>query len=419
MTIRDALRAARERLAAAGVSSPDLDAALLLAETLGVKRERLALDPDRAMSDVEAGRFDALVARRVARVPMAQILGRAEFWSLDFKVTSDTLSPRPETELLVEAAVKALRGVASPVVVDVGTGTGCIAVAIAKEVPSATVHAVDVSPAALDVARENARRHGVADRVRFHEGDLFAPLVGVVAPGSVDVVVSNPPYVRRDEEFDPELLFEPATALFVDDVPGVYRRIAEEAAPFVRAGGVLLLELSDSAARSIEDAVRRVAAWRDVEVREDLAGLPRALSARRADDDAPPHRVALVVDRGFGDRLEPLASRVHVWIVDSPMNRPAAARLALPPDVAPSLETGFTMFRDSPDAPPDALVADWLDTIDQHHGRWSHDPPWTVLEVFGSAATAPLRSALARLRFTVVADTFDGFVAMRSTAASD
>jgi release factor glutamine methyltransferase len=282
MTVGGALRAARGRLAAAGVSSPDLDAALLLAEVLGLRRERLALDPDRALTDDEGARFDALVARRERREPMAHIRGRAEFWSLEFKVTKDTLSPRPETEMLVEEAVKALRGVASPVVVDIGTGTGCIAVAIAKEVPSAVVHAVDLSPAALDVARENVRRHGVEARVHLHEGDLFAPLAGVLAPGSVDVVVSNPPYVRRDEEFDPEILFEPATALFVEDVPAVYRRIAEGAAPLVRSGGALLLETSDMAPRSIADAVRDVAAWCDVDLLPDLCGRARVLVARRA-----------------------------------------------------------------------------------------------------------------------------------------
>jgi release factor glutamine methyltransferase len=282
MTVGGALRSARDRLAAAGVSSPDLDAALLLAETLGLRRERLALDPERALSDDERTRFDALVARRERREPMAHIRGRAEFWSLEFKVTKDTLSPRPETEMLVEEAVKALRGVERPVVVDIGTGTGCIAVAIATEVPSATVHAVDLSPAALAVARENVRRHGVEARVRLHEGDLFAPLAGVLAPASVDVVVSNPPYVRRDEEFDPEILHEPAMALFVDDVPGVYRRIAEGAAGFVRVGGMLLAEVSDSAASASSSAVASLEAWRDVRVLLDLERRPRVCRALRS-----------------------------------------------------------------------------------------------------------------------------------------
>jgi release factor glutamine methyltransferase len=282
VTVRDALREARARLVAAGVPSPDLDAALLLAETIGVRRERLALDPDRALTDDERARFDALVARRAERRPMAQLLGRAEFWSLEFKVTADTLSPRPETEMLVEEAVKALRGVERPVVVDVGTGTGCIAIAIAKELPSATVHAIDLSPAALAVASENVRRHGVESRVRLHEGDLFAPLAGVVAPGTVDVVVSNPPYVGRDEEFDPEILFEPAMALFADDVPAIYRRIAVEAAPFVRSGGALLVELSETAAPAIDATARASHAWRDVHVLRDLAGHRRVLTAVRA-----------------------------------------------------------------------------------------------------------------------------------------
>jgi release factor glutamine methyltransferase len=281
MTVRGALRAARGRLAGAGVSNPDLDAALLLAETLGVRREQLALTPDRPLSDDEARRFESLVAERARRRPMAQILGRAEFWSLDFTVTPDVLSPRPETEMLVEAAVDALRGLASPVVVDVGTGTGCIAVAIAREIPGATVHAIDVSPAALDVARGNVGRHGLETRVHLHLGDLFAPLAGVLAPGTVDVVVSNPPYVRRDEEFDPELLFEPAGALFVDDVPGVYRRIADEAAPFVRGGGAMFLELPGAGSDAVLAVVRETGWWRDVAARPDLAGLPRVLAARR------------------------------------------------------------------------------------------------------------------------------------------
>lgn len=280
-TTNQALRAARTRLVAAGVSSPDLDAALLLAEVLGLRRERLALDPDRALTDDESAELETFVERRELRVPMAHLLGRAEFWSLEFKVTKDTLSPRPETEMLVEEAVKALRGVASPVVVDIGTGTGCIAVAIAKEVPSATVHAVDLSPEALVVAGENVVRHGVEARVHLHEGDFFAPLAGILAPGTVDVVVSNPPYVRRDEKFDPEILHEPAMALFVEDVPAVYRRIAEGAAGFVRAGGGVVLELSDTSADAISLAVRTSASWRTVAVRADLAGRPRVLVATR------------------------------------------------------------------------------------------------------------------------------------------
>jgi release factor glutamine methyltransferase len=281
MDVRGALARARERLAAAGVSSSDLDAALLLAETLGVRRERLALEPGRTLSDEEFARFRRLVESRESRRPMAQILGRAEFWSLEFKVTSDVLSPRPETEMLVEGAVKIVRGATSPVVVDIGTGTGCIAIAIAREIATATVHAVDLSAEALEVARVNVRRNGVEDRVHLHEGDLFAPLAGVVAPGSVDVVVSNPPYVRRDEQFDPEIQFEPAMALFVDDVAAVYRRIADEAAPFVRGGGTMFLELPGAGSDAVENTLSDSPGWISGGVRADLAGLPRVLVARR------------------------------------------------------------------------------------------------------------------------------------------
>jgi release factor glutamine methyltransferase len=287
-TVLAALSDARARLAAAGVGNPGLDAALLLGEVLGVPRERLRTAPGRVLTADQATRFEALVTAREARRPMGQLLRRQEFWSLEFLVTPEVLSPRPETELLVEAAARALLSRTArhrqPLAVDVGTGTGCIAVSLAVEVPTARVHATDVSEDALEVARANVERHGVGQRVTLHLGDLLAPLTRVIAPGSVDVVVSNPPYVRRSEagEVDPEVLWEPAVAVFAEREPAeLYGRIAAAAAPFLAAGGELLLELPGAGSDPVVDAVARTGGYRVTELSPDLSGVPRLLRALR------------------------------------------------------------------------------------------------------------------------------------------
>lgn len=290
MSVVEALRAARAALAASGIGSADLDAALILAHVLGVERWRLRTEPSRDLTPRERAAFDRLVAERARRRPVAQIVGRKEFRSLAFEVTGDVLSPRPETEMLVDAAVQACDRAAAagrvPVVADVGTGTGCIAIAVAVERPAAIVHATDASSAALAVAARNAARHGVTGRVRFHRGDLLAPVAAALGPASVDAVVSNPPYVERSEagECDPEVLWEPACAVFCDGPPArLYARIATDAAPLVRAGGVLALELPGSRSGPVVAAIEALAAWTRVEPAPDASGLPRMLHAIRSD----------------------------------------------------------------------------------------------------------------------------------------
>jgi len=288
-TVVEAWRSARTRLEAAGCSSASLDASLLLAHVLGVGRSVVHLQPDRPLSDAEAGRFEALLAQRVRRRPVSHLLGRAEFRSLEFEVTDAVLAPRPETEALVEAACAAAARAAqsgrTPLLADVGTGSGCIAVATAVESPSTRVLATDSSGAALDVARRNAARHRVAERVSFLRGDLLAPVRASTADAALDAVVSNPPYVRRSEagEVDPEVLWEPASAVFCDGEPAdLYARIAREAGPLVRTGGELLLELPGAESDPVVAAVAAVPGWEDVSVRPDLAGMPRVLRALRA-----------------------------------------------------------------------------------------------------------------------------------------
>lgn len=284
-TVRDALAAATERLAGAGIGSARLDAELLLAHVLGVPRSRLALEPSLELADGDRARLDAFLARRVSRRPVAQILGGTEFWSLDLHVSSAVLCPRPETEQIVEVAARFLREEGRPGAraVDVGTGTGCIAIALATELRDLRVDAVDVSGDALEVAARNVERHEVGDRVTLHRGDLLEPLAGA-PPGCVDVVASNPPYVRRGEagELDPEVLWDPAVAVFCEGDPApLYARIARDAARLLRPGGLLLLELPGAGSEPILDAVRGQASWETVEALPDLQGLPRVLRARR------------------------------------------------------------------------------------------------------------------------------------------
>lgn len=285
MTVTDLLRDARAALGAAGCASPDLDATLLLAEVLGVPKHRIRTEPSRDVGDADAARFRGLVAERARRRPMSQILGRAEFRSLEFEVTEKVLAPRPETEDLVERAVAAAALVAAqdraPRIAEIGAGSGCNVVAIAVACPSALLFASDVSGAALAVAARNAARHGVAGRVHLLRGDMAAPL-REHAP--FDVVLSNPPYVRRSEagELDPEVLWEPACAVFCDGEPrDVYARVAAEAADVTRPGGLLLCELPGDDPAQIVAAVAAPGVWGDVQVAPDLAGNPRVLSATR------------------------------------------------------------------------------------------------------------------------------------------
>lgn len=286
MTVLEALDAAAARLARSGVASARLDAALLLAEVLHVDRVELRLRPGVVLSEDDERRFETLVARRAARVPIAQILGRCEFFSRDFEVTADVLTPRPETEDVVQAVLdrRSVFG-AAPDIADVGVGSGCIAVTLALELSGARVTAFDVSDAALAVAARNAARHGVADRVRMTKGSYLTPEGGAPARDAFDVVVSNPPYVAHGEResVDPEVLHEPSVAVFAPGDPAqVYRCLAEQCAVALRPGGWLVCELPEDPDGSCRAAVRGVVGLELVEERRDLAGIVRVSVARRA-----------------------------------------------------------------------------------------------------------------------------------------
>jgi release factor glutamine methyltransferase len=270
-------------LAAAGVPSPHWDAERLLRYVLGLDRAALFASPRRAVPTPDVERFRELVRRRASREPLQYILGTAAFWKHEFLVTPAVLIPRPETELLVETALELVKGVERPVVVDVGTGSGCIALSIAAERPDAVVHATDISERALQVALMNQRRLGLGQRTFFHRGQLLEPLTGLEEQLEVHLVLSNPPYVDPAEvdSLAPEVRdHEPREALVPPgDALAVYRRLVPAAARTLREGGALAVEVSPF----IPDAVARLmaeAGFVDPAVRDDLAGRPRVVFGR-------------------------------------------------------------------------------------------------------------------------------------------
>ena len=268
------LRRTEQYLGKAGIDTPRLDAEVLLAFVLGIPRMGLYTGYDRPLTPQELGSYRGLIRRRADREPVAYLTGEKEFYSLSFHVTHDTLVPRPDTEHLVDAAMEFAEDIAEPRLLDVGTGSGCIPIAWAANVPAGRFVATDISAAALAVARENADRHGVADRGEFLEGDLYAPVTG-----SFDLVVSNPPYVEPGEKTDPECRVEPSQAVFTEGDPVlVYRRLLEEAPGVLRSGGTLLLELPGS--REDEISSLAPAGIEVLEVRRDYGGRPRVLVAK-------------------------------------------------------------------------------------------------------------------------------------------
>lgn len=294
-SVAERLTAARRQLEAAGFAAAD---AALDAEVLG----RHILSWDRADLIVRgrdpeppgfAAQLDALLARRAAHEPVAQIIGRREFWGLDFEVTRDVLIPRPETEIVVEEALAFAAVHPCHTIVDVGTGSGCLAVAIAHALPSVLALAVDVSAAALEVARRNAARHAVEDRVTLLQADV---LDGV--KGRFDLIVSNPPYVPEADAAvmqEDVVRYEPYTALFGGRSGfEVIERLLEQSADHLAPGGQLIVEFGFGQAEQIR-ALAEGAGWRVVRVREDLQSIPRTivLGQPRPDELSQPDRQAM------------------------------------------------------------------------------------------------------------------------------
>ena len=273
MTAREALTEGAAALELAGCPSPLVDAEWLLAHLLDSRRSELyALD--RELHDEELRRFRGLVERRAEREPLAYILGEWGFRRLTLSVDPRVLIPRPETEALVERCLALLEGVEDPAILDIGVGSGAIALALADERPDSRVVGTDVSPEALEVAEENRVRAGVDGRVRFVLGDLLAG-----EPGPLDLVVSNPPYVSADElsELEPELRREPCWALVGE---GAHEAVATAAREALAPGGALALEVGDGQAATVAELLTKLG-YVDVRVSQDLAGRERIVEGRR------------------------------------------------------------------------------------------------------------------------------------------
>lgn len=267
-----------------GLDSPRLLAELLMAHVLGCERLRLYMEADRPASDEERARLRMLVGRALKHEPVQYLVAEAWFFSMPLYVDSRVLIPRPSTETIAECVVQSARGLDGVVrIADVCTGSGCLAVAMAKHIPGATVVASDVSKDALEVARMNAERHGVTDRIQFGFGDLLAPLE---CEAGFDFLVANPPYIPDHEwrEVEPNVRdHEPELALRggVDGLE-LIRPIIREAPSKVRPGGVLCVEHAASHAEDILAFANDMGEWCDAEILEDFEGLPRVLRAVRA-----------------------------------------------------------------------------------------------------------------------------------------
>jgi release factor glutamine methyltransferase len=285
-TLNELLREGSARLAEAGIPNFQQEAIWLLEFALGTTHLALRVGDRRAATAVERRRTATLFARRASRKPLQYILGTQEFCGLDFLVEPGVLIPRPETELLVEALV-GQAGLARPsaMIADIGTGSGCVAVALLRALPSAVLYATDVSAAALKLARRNAARHGVGDRILFRAGDLFQPLRALGCEGKLAAIVANPPYIPSGAlaQLQPEVSrFEPWLAL--DGGPdglAVQRRLLADAARFLAPGGLLAIEMGHGQAEALRQIASSHGAYELLGTRRDTAGIERVICLQK------------------------------------------------------------------------------------------------------------------------------------------
>src|SRR5713226_6315980 len=300
MDIRTALKQGLARLRAANISSHTLAAELLLLHATARTRTSLYSHPEDQLTESESQNYLSLIERRAAGVPTQHLTGKQAFWGLEFEVTPDVLIPRPETEHVIEVVLDRLalrvlragRPQKSPSeglqIADIGTGSGCIAIALAKELPAANFCATDISPAALAVAKRNARRHEVADHIRFRESNLLdafrSPLVPRHSPFSLDLIVSNPPYIgRREAAALPREVrdHEPESALYGgEEGYELYAPLITQAAKLLKPGGILVLELGHNSLPAVQPLLD-AATWANIGITNDLAGIQRVLAAER------------------------------------------------------------------------------------------------------------------------------------------
>jgi len=283
--LKDELTSAVARLTAAQVGSPRMNAELLLMFTLGCDRAYLFAHPERELTAEEKSRYEKVLSERSSAIPAQYITGHQEFWGMDFIVTPAVLIPRPETEHLIETVLKLSNGrrpalPGYPIrIIDVGTGSGCIALALAREMPQAEIHATDISPAALEIARTNAARHQLDKRIRFHQTDLLQGF----DREAFDFVVSNPPYVGESEEDEVQLevrKFEPRNAVFAGKTgTEVIELLIPQAHRALKPGSWLVMEISGTIADRVQ---LLLSGWNRVHISHDLQNIPRVISAQKS-----------------------------------------------------------------------------------------------------------------------------------------
>ena len=280
MRLWEAWLRSRRRLEGAVILDAGIEAQVLFQCALGIDRATFHASPNRELSDEDAEAFERMVVRRIEGEPLSYITGHREFYGLDFVVTPDVLVPRQETEFLVEAVLEyaRCRGDHALTIADIGTGSGCIAVALGVHLPKAAVYATDVSRGALRVASENVRRHELEGRVRLRHGDLFEGL-----DGPVDVVASNPPYLSDDEAVDlpPDVQREPRIALAAgSDGMDVLSRLIVGAQEYVKPRGLLAMEIDPRRLEAVKGLVGRTYMSGEVAVIKDHVGLDRVVTVR-------------------------------------------------------------------------------------------------------------------------------------------
>lgn len=301
--VRSMLKEGMARLRTARVPSSTLAAELLLMHVLGRDRAWIYAHPEAPVNPAAAETYFTLLERRMRGEPTQYLTGKQEFWGLEFEVTPAVLIPRPETEHVIEVALERLgergikinmrTGAPRPTlrIADIGTGSGCIAIALAWELPHAEIFATDISAAAIEIARRNAQRHAVSERIRFHETNLLDGIIsnsrlGMDGPERFHLIVSNPPYVALQgaENLPAEVRdFEPPGALFGGPTGAeLYEHLIEQSAQALMPRGVMVLELGYNCAAPVRAVLQRQGVWANVSITKDLAGIPRVIAAERA-----------------------------------------------------------------------------------------------------------------------------------------
>lgn len=286
-TIGMLLTWAQRSLDRSGSTNASQEALWLLAYAFGMKHHELASRRDQTVSGEELARAESAVSRRMGREPLQYILGTQEFCGLDFYVNPAVLIPRPETELLVQETLREGRLSEGSVVVDVGTGSGCVAVTLATILSDMRIFALDCSGDALTVAKSNAERHGVGDKITWKKGDLLSPLRECHLVGAVDAIVSNPPYITEEawDGLQPEVRdFEPRLALVAGQRgTEFHERLLHDARQFLVPGGLLVMELGQGQAPLVRQAAEEAGGYTGLQTVKDEAGIERVMIARRAD----------------------------------------------------------------------------------------------------------------------------------------